>query len=148
MNKMMVFPLAFLLILSIFSAINTGITYTGHSQDMSDIDGFVINDSETTISVPEAEEQEFDIWQGTYAIFIVVTAMGIGIIAGITVLGSGLKDYSAKLMFDGILFLGLWTCLSVVTIMYMFMNVFTTLFWIGLTVMYTIGVGNQMSQKG
>ena len=61
-------------------------------------------------------------------------------------IGSGLSDTSQKMLFDSVLFGGIWACLSVASIDFMFVNAYTSILWLVLTMIYIIGVGSHMTQ--
>jgi hypothetical protein len=79
---------------------------------------------------------------------ILIAAMAIGIIAGFGLFGSGLTEMSQGMIFSGILFLGLWASLSIVSVRYLFDSGILSLFWVSLTVMFVVGVGTHMTNSG
>ena len=145
MNKLLIFPMAFMFILTIFSVIYTGETLQGESEDYGDPGSIIINEETGEVDIPEAEHQEFNIWDSTGAMVILFAAIAIAIIAGIKILGSGLSDMSQSLIFDGILFLGLWACLTIVSSEFLFQTSMSILLWVSLTTIYIIGMGLHMS---
>lgn len=152
LNKLMIFPLAFMFILSVYAMVDTGLTYQGASQNYSDSDQFEINETGSSktgaVKIPRAGTQTFDLWDGSYAIAIILAAISIGIVAGIKVLGSGLNELAQSLIFNSVLFLGLWACVSAISGDYLFDNAFMTMFWIGITVTYVIGLGQHLNGGG
>lgn len=151
MNKMMLAPLGVMFFLTIIVNLYSSVFQTGVSEDyVPDGEFVVIGDgTEQTgeIEIPTSEEtQEFDIWDSNGAMVILIAAMAIGIIAGITVLGSGITILSQGMIFDGILFLGLWACLTILSRELMFVNYVTGLLWVSLTSMYVIGLGSHMGR--
>jgi len=62
----------------------------------------------STIDIPGAGEQNFDIWGSTGAMAVLILALTLGIVAGIGFLGSGLGPHAQKLIFMGTAYLGLW----------------------------------------
>lgn len=136
MNKLLTLPLFFLLILSMYSIAQTATTLTGESPELPD---------DVTIEIPEADVQEFNMWQGSYSVAIILAAIAVGVLAGITVFSTGLSDQAQTLLFNSILFMSLWGCLSAVSSEYMFQNSYTTMLWILLTTIYVVGLGLHMS---
>lgn len=145
MNKLLIFPLAILTVLSVYSMVDTGVTYEGSSDDYSEFSGTNMSGESGSVEIPQAEEQTFDIWSGVYAIALITVAIAIGILAGITVFGSGLGDPAQRLIFVGILFLGTWACLSWISSEYILVNIVGSLFWVILTLIYALGVGIHVS---
>ena len=146
MNKMLLFPMALMLILSMYGMIYTGYTYTpdsteDYSNTSADVDG-----DPTYVDIPEAGSYTFDVWDNSGFLLILTAAIAIGVIAGVNFLGSGLSDTSQKMLFDSVLFGGIWACLSVAAVDFMFVNTYTSLLWLILTMVYIIGVGSHMTQ--
>ena len=145
MNKMMLIPIAFLLVLLLFA-----VSYTGEEYDSSPTEDYsnssiVINGTDASVEVPEAGSYTFDMWTTAGSLVILTAAVAAGILAGISILGSGLSETSQNLIFNSILFGGLWACLSAVVADFMFATTGTTLLWTVLTVVYVIGIGAHMS---
>ena len=146
MNKMIMFPMALMLLLSVFAMIYTSTTYAPDStEDFSNISTDVDGDP-TYVEIPDAGSYTFDIWGNSGFLLILAAAITVGILAGINVLGSGLSDTSQKMLFDSVLFGGIWACLSVASIDFMFVNAYTSILWLVLTMIYIIGVGSHMTQ--
>lgn len=139
MNKLLMFPLFFLLVLSMYSIAGDAQTFSGESPELPD---------DVTVDIPEADTQEFNIWENTYAIAIIIAAIAVGILAGIRIFSSGLSDQAQSLLFNTILFMSLWACLSAVSFKFMFQNPYTVTLWILITTIYTIGLGIHMTGDG
>ena len=154
MNKLMIMPLAFMFLLTIFAMMYTGNTYTDTTEDYSKTGELTINATEDDageIEIPGAGEQELNVWDNEDmigAMIIIGIAIAVGIVAGVTVLGSGLKEFSQTLIFNSILFMGLWAVLTVIASAYMFATSIATVFWFSLTTIYMIGLGIHMSGTG
>lgn len=125
----MLFPLVFMFILTMFSVVwgETGFYAPMHGEEGS-------------IAIGEGRAS-FDMWTATGILVVLVGAVALGTIAGIHFLGSGFSDTSQHMIFASILFLGLWSCLTVVSRDYLFSANATMILWVALTVMYIIGVG-------
>lgn len=143
MNKMMIFPLGFMLILTLFSALYSSGSYIGSSEDYSNVTGISVDDANRTVQIPNAGSKTFNIWTSGlgYAMVILYAAIATGTIAGIKFLGSGLSDLSQSIIFNSILFLGLWAVLSVASSHYMFDSSVTIFIWVGMTTVYIVGMG-------
>ena len=138
-------PLAFMFILTLYSVVDTGETYSGTSENFSDLDSITINGTDTgTVDIPGSEPQTFDIWVIKGVIIILIACIALGIIGGIRILGSGISETSVHMLFTGTLFLGLWACLTVLVSSYMYDQQLTFFLWIGLTAMFTIGVAKEI----
>lgn len=154
-NKLIIFPLAFLFILSIFSIFFDDQSYIGSSNDYEDLGKIRYRENESTnnsgeIYLPEGGSHSFNIWNtGLGAgMVILITALAIGIIAGIKVFGWGVSELSQSMIFNSILLMGLWACLSVVSIRYLFDSSVMSLFWVSLTVIFVLGVGTHITSSG
>lgn len=147
MNRMLLFPLSIMLILSVYGMIYTGLTYTADAtENYSTIDGVDINGTPSSVDIPSAGSYSFDIWSNSGFLLILTAAIAIGVVAGVNFLGSGLSDTSQKMLFDSVLFGGIWACLAVAAVDFMFVNAYTSLLWLVLTMIYIIGVGSHMTQ--
>lgn len=129
-------------------------SYIGTSSDYQDLGQIKYRDNGTNstgqIYIPIGGTHTFNIWTSGLgaALVILIAAMAIGIIAGITIWNSGLTEMSQGMIFSGILFLGLWASLSIVSVRYLFDSSVLSLFWVVLTVMFVIGVGGHMTNSG
>lgn len=149
MNKILMFPLAIMLLLTIFSVLYTGEEYITDTIDMSEIDSMQLNGTDTGgADLTVGESQEFDMWGLEGALLILIIAIAIGTVAGIKVLGSGLSDESVHILFSSTVFLGLWGVLSIVSIDFMFSVIYTVMLWLVLTIMYVIGVTISINGTG
>jgi hypothetical protein len=146
----MLIPLGFMLVLTMFAAIYTGNmeTATGTTDDYSNSSGIDTSEGSGYVDVPSGGSHTFNIWSTEGVILILVTAIAVTIIAGIKVLGSGLNDMSQSLIFNGILFGGLWACLTAVSADMLFEFVITQMLWVFLTIAYIIGMGIHLNGYG
>jgi hypothetical protein len=112
LNKLLIGPLAIMMSITFLVFLTNGSQLTGTFGvgDPGEIeyttDG-VTNTS--TINIPGAGEQNFDIWGSTGAMVVLILALTLGIVAGIGFLGSGLGPHAQKLIFMGTAYLGLWS---------------------------------------
>jgi hypothetical protein len=150
MNKLLIFPMSFMFLLTIFSTVYTGVYYSGQSSDYSSQSGTEIQGETGTVEIPSGGIETYNIWEsGTgYAMIILIGAITVGIIAGIKILGSGLSDPSQSMIFNGILFLGLWACLTVISSQFLFDSAIAIILWISLTMIYVIGLGMHINPSG
>jgi hypothetical protein len=142
-NKLLVFPLAFMFLLTIYSVVDTGSHGTGYSEDYKNSTGLKTDSKTGYVDVPNAGSKSFSIWDNNAgaSMVIFIAAIAIGVIAGIKILGSGLSGLSQSMIFNSVLFLGLWACLSVIAGVYLFSQEMTGILWVGLTTVYIIGMG-------
>jgi hypothetical protein len=134
MNKLMIFPMGFMFILTAFSIISTGThPTTDYTYTSSGGGGTTTTD-------------EFDIWMiGVGAGVVLIAALAAAIIMGFNLFGSGFNETSQTMTFDAILYGGLWAGLSVVAASFLFDEMIISLFWIILTFIYVLGLGMEMS---
>jgi len=149
MNKLFVFPLAFMYLVSIFVFLDTAIEPSGTSPDFSDSDQITINedgvDKNSTVQIPSAGSYTFNLWETAGILYILLTAVALGVVASIGILGSGLSGLGQNLIFNSVLFLGMWACLTVVSAEFMFENFIMTLIYMVMTMMFVTGLGMHMS---
>lgn len=89
----------------------------------------------------------FDLETGVIAVVIVV--MAIGVVAGITVLGSGLSDVSVSIIYKSVMFYTLWLLLSVFGLEGITtVPIFGWVFYFFLTLVYSLGVVQQIQGSG
>jgi hypothetical protein len=129
MNKLILFPLLFLFLLSVFTNIFATTATTN-----------------STMEVPHAGQRWFDLGSPSSILIILTVALAVGMISGFTFLGSGFSDFSQTLMFDFAIFIGIWACLTIIASEYLFDNIVLTTLYLILTFIYVIGVGMSASQ--
>jgi len=84
----------------------------------------------------------------TGAIAIIVGIIALATLLGIQILGSGLSDTSVRLISILSAYIGLWSVLSVLCIpLIIEIEIFGQLIYIGLTLAYTIGVIEKISES-
>ena len=149
MNNLMLIPLAIMFILTIICMTYTGNEFEGVSSDYTETGVINFTEDETTkegsAEFDTGEPVEYNIFDTTGTLIILIAAVAIGIVAGVTILGSGVTEMSQGLVFNSMLFLTLWTCLTVVASAFVFENIYTTMVWVGLTTAYALGLGSHMS---
>lgn len=146
MNKLLMFPMGFMFVLSIVAVITTNATFLSDpTEDYEHQTGTIIQGDTGNITVPNAGSHTFNMWLATGAMVILVIAISVGIIAGLNILGSGLSPVSQTMIFNATLYGGLWACLSVVSRDYLFTTTILTLLWISITVIYILGIGSEMT---
>lgn len=149
MNKLLILPLAFMYLVSIFVFLVTAIQPSGSSIDLSDSGQIEINETGSTktgdIQIPSGGSQSFNLWQIGGIMAVLLLAISLGIVASIGVLGSGLGSLGENIIFNSILFLGIWACLTVVSSELMFDNMIMTIVYMVMTMMFVTGLGMQMS---
>lgn len=124
---------------TIYGYTDDGTTYTYGTYNQT------INGTDTSYGIEGFEvEAGFTLEQGVLAVIIVMVA--VGLVAGIQVLGSGLSEFSVKMIYTTIFFYTLWLMLSVfglpaITIV----PVFGWVFYFFLTLLYTVGVVGQIN---
>lgn len=134
MNKLMLFPITILFILVLYSGFSSSSNsenYTGSYHGRSG-----------DVPVPS-----FNIWITAAAIVILATALTVGIAAGFNLLGSGFSETSQKMIFNTVLFFGLWAALTVGTMPIFFTSIFMSIIWVALSIMYIIGFADNINSS-
>jgi len=145
MNKAMTLPLVIMFILTIFSTIYTDTYYSSSTPDYSETGDILLDNASGTVDIPTAGPQSFNIWGLSGAMVILTIAITVGILAGIHVIGTGISETSQKIIVMGILYLGLWAYLSIVSATFFFVNTITIVFWVSLTTIYIVGFGSELT---
>ena len=144
MNKMLLFPLVIMFIISMVLFASTAMKPEAATEDYSDSSGVTIDGSNRTVLIPQAETQTINIWLVGGAIAIVIAAVAIGIVSGIQFLGSGITETSQRYVVVGFIYLGLWACLTVITSAMLFDSLLTTIIWFGITIIFMFGLSEEL----
>lgn len=149
MNKLMIFPLSVMLILTMISFVySPADIWTGNSPNV-DPGTITINGSSQTVDVPGSDPQAFDIFSAGGVLLIIIAVIAIGIVSGITALGSGLSDNAQNIIVNSVLWLGLWACLTVITGGFLFgTGIIFTIIYLAVTFMFIIGLGFHITDSG
>lgn len=100
-------------------------------------------------------ESELELEQGSLSLDFTMTVGLVALIAGaialgligIQVLGSGISDRAQKIIWNGIVFYGLWLIFSVMGYNSLAsIPIFGVLLWFFLTFVYTLGIFNRMGE--
>lgn len=139
MQKLLTLPLAVMLLLSLVSFVSGGNLSNG-SIDLAGGGSIDVNGTSGSVNLPNQQAQSFNIWTTEGAIVILIAVLAVGIVAGVTVFGSGISTTAQKMIILGTGLFGLWACLSI-TSQNIFSNggVFGSIIWIALTIMYVLG---------
>jgi hypothetical protein len=107
-------------------------------------------DGSQTNTTFEIASQDFDMSGSQMAIGILLAALIIGGVAGIHFLGSGLSELSQALIFQSVIYLGLWTVFSVLAwgIIGLAMGALGLLLWFVLTLVYVVGFATEIQGTG
>lgn len=83
-----------------------------------------------------------------YMIIVVITIFGVIVATGFNALGSGLNDQSVKLLMKITAYVTLWIVLSIFTLSFLSpIEEIGSLFYLLLTIMYSLGVIEQISMS-
>ena len=143
MNSLIVYPLLILFIVSGFSQLyyysNTNLGYSGSLSDIASGGNQTLTGEEQEIS-QEISDAVFDINMTTGIVALIIGLVAIGVIAGIRVLGSGLSEYSVKLIHKSATYYGLWGVFSALSFgLFSGIPTFGLFIWLGLTLVYSLG---------
>lgn len=148
MNKLIMIPLTFIIILAIFSFTAgfevSEIVYTEGEDGTYTANISGVNQ---TVVLPE-KQVKFDAWLATGIMALLAGALVIGGAAGIRALGSGLSDTTQQMIFQAAIYLGLWASFSIMASIYLMdsdLNNMGLMLWIFLTVLYVIGFSQEIA---
>lgn len=146
MNNLIIYPLIILVVIGAFTQLyyysEVDFSSSG-AQSQELIANQTLNGTSQELELEEGSlSLNFDMTIGL--IVIVLSAIALGLI-GLNVLGSGLSDRSVKIIWNGIVFYGLWAVFSIMgynsiaSIPY-----FGALVWFSLTLFYSLGIFSKM----
>jgi len=148
MNKLIMIPLTFIIILAIFS-FTAGFEVSEMVYTEGEDGTYTANISGVNQTVVLPEKQiKFDAWLATGIMALLAGALVIGGAAGIRALGSGLSDTTQQMIFQAAIYLGLWASFSIMASIYLMdsdLNNMGLMLWIFLTVLYVIGFSQEIS---
>ena len=145
MNKLILYPLFLLFLISVFTQmLNTGGASFGYGGETGEeITGNqTLTGEESELELDNAE-LSLDFTMTTGLVAVIAGAIALGLI-GIKVLGSGLDSYSIKIIWNGIVFYGLWSIFSVLAFNAISSIWLGSIFWFLLTFIYSLGVFSRM----
>lgn len=103
--------------------------------------GITVNGTTTNVTVPNANEATFSLFDANGLIALLIIAISIAAVAGISFLGSGLSEFSQQTIFMSATYMGLWAVLSLAMYeMVQGVPLIGAFFWLVLTAMYMFGV--------
>lgn len=148
MNKLIMIPLTFIIILAIFS-FTAGFEVSEMVYTEGEDGTYTANISgvNQTVVLPE-KQVKFDAWLATGIMALLAGALVIGGAAGIRALGSGLSDTTQQMIFQAAIYLGLWASFSIMASIYLMdsdLNNMGLMLWIFLTVLYVIGFSQEIA---
>jgi len=151
MNKLLMFPIAFLFIIALFTVTLGATKSPASSEDFSQSGEFVLNgtdDASGDFSIEGAETVSFDIWGVEGLLVLLSIGVAVGIVAGIKILGSGVDALTHALIFNGIIYFGIWAALTIISSDIMFENGVMGFTWMGLTLMFVLGFTRETQEGG
>ena len=144
MNSLIVYPLIILFIVGGFSQLynftNVDLSYEGSLTDIESGGNQTLDETEQELR-QEMKDAVFNVNMVTGFIVLIISIVVVGVLAGLRVLGSGLSEYSVKLIYNSTTYYGLWGIFSVLGFT-LFSNIpysFGLFFWFGLTLVYSLG---------
>jgi len=146
MNNFIFYPLVILMTIGLFTQFYYYDTATFDSDEIQtqDIIGNqTLNEEESELELEQGSlDLSFDMTVGLVAVIIGGIVLGL---IGIQVLGSGLPDRSIKIIWNGIVFYGLWLIFSVLGYnSIVSIPTFGIIFWFIITFIYSLGVFERM----
>jgi len=146
MNSFIFYPLVVLMVVGLFTQFYYYDNATFDSDEIQYqelIGNQTLNGTEQQLELEQGSlDLGFDMTIGLVA--VIVGAIALGLI-GLHVLGSGLDSNSVKLIWNGIVFYGLWLIFSVLGYnSIVSIPIFGIIFWFILTFIYSLGVFGRM----
>lgn len=98
------------------------------------------------IEIPQQEEEStFSLMSPDGLMAVLIIAMAVGIVSGVTVFSSGLSELSQSIVFQTTIYLAIWAVISMA--MYDIVNTIPeigALLWLSMTAVYCIGVAQEV----
>ena len=111
MNKLILIPMMVLILCTVVSFI-TGGNVVGPGFNVDDpSSSTIINGSTTTFESSNGGIFNFNLFSGDGLLLVIIALAAIGIVAGISLFGSGLSEFSQNIIVKSVGFLGLWAAL-------------------------------------
>ena len=149
-NDFIFYPLLILIVVSLFTQLYYYDSATFNSDEIQE-QNLIGNQTLT------GEESELELEQGNLSlgfdmtvgmVSIIISAVALGLI-GLNILGSGLDPQAVKIIWNGIVFYGLWAIFSVMGYnSIVSIPTFGVLFWFMMTFIYSLGVFGKMGSGG
>lgn len=147
MNKLLIFPLAFMFILTIYGALYFAPTVT-ETLNYTPEGELIISNQTIYVDAPG----EYDIFNiraiHNVSLILLTIAIAASSIVGFKLFGTGLSEYTQRNIFISIFFTGIWASLTIFSAFYLFANEITSILWVTLTVMYGLGVALTVTREG
>lgn len=145
-NNYLLYPLLILIIISVFTQFYyyDSVIFSSDSNQTQIISGTQsLNGSSQDIELDNANlDLTFDMQNGL--LLIVGSGIALGLI-GLQVVGSGLGERAQKIIWNGIIYYGLWAIFSILGYnSILSIPLFGALLWFMLTFFYSYGVFNKM----
>lgn len=139
-----------MLILTIYAMVAISLSPTGSTTDYKQSTDIQINGTSpatANVTVPSSGSHRISIATPALILGIVAAALVVGIAGGIRILGSGISDQAEMMLFNIVLFMGFWACLTIVSSQFLFSNIILTLFYLIITIIYVIGFGLHVNRN-
>lgn len=153
MNGLIVYPLLLLIVLSAFVQLLTydtiDVEYSGTLDEFDASGEQAINGTSQEFQ-QATEGAVFDINATTGIIALIIGLVAVGVIAGIKILGSGLSEFSVKLIYNATTYYGLWGIFSSLSYVAFSSIPYTVglFLWLGLTLLYSLGFFQTLNGGG
>ena len=145
MNKLLMFPLAVMFMVSMFIFVSLAVSPVTETGNYSNTSGIIIDDKEHYIDSDSGKSQSIELWAVGAFLILLGIALAAGIVSGISFVGSGLTDTSQKMIFLSIMFLGLWGALTVISTTIFFDNIVMTVIWLNLSFTFVVGLAFEIN---
>jgi hypothetical protein len=148
MNKFLMFPLALLVLAALFVSLFGNSIGSGKVDITSPTGTVNVNGTDQSLSAGTTQTKFLGIWSQESMIVILLAAVALGIVAGITIFSSGFSGLSQSIIFNAALYMSLWAMLSATS-----WGLFSDeslmgvgiMGWVLLTFSYIIGFAQQVS---
>lgn len=143
MNKLLVYPLMFMMFIAFFHFAVTATTI-GNTVSEANFTTGSGDFSNAIIEFVGGDNVVFNIWAISGLVAVFVLGGTVAAMLGFSVLGSGFSVYSQRIVFNLIVFIGLWLALMSMSASILFSQDLFTFLFFGLTMIYIVGVGLQV----
>jgi hypothetical protein len=152
--KLILIPL---LILILFATINQllplgsqTINFTSSTTTAAyNITGNQTLDATTSVLTNTGVQSVWDINMTAGIIALIIALVAVGVAAGITVLGSGLSNFSVQLIYKSATYYGLWGVFSALGFVgFLSIPIFGLMLWLILTLIYSVGFFQSLNVGG
>lgn len=142
MNKLLIAPLILMMVISVFGSLLTNQSSSYDSPAQRIEHSMYVEDERKNFSMEITEEQKFkfSFWDTALILTVIVTALGLGTVAGTKILGSGISETSQRIIIILAIYTVIWGIFSAINHDIFFSNSVFMVGYMFLTAIFAFGL--------